>query len=158
MIDMATSNPGHRSYREHLPELETAVTNPGRLGVELYSIGLIDREAKERASLVSASQLERSRELLGTLETKIELEKKNFDKFLSILHRDPTMQDIWERLTTTRGSWDNSNLADFLYKSECNFLIDKYKDTLQATSISNETCQSGEHLYNITQHFVCYCN
>ena len=106
MIEMATSSPGHHSYREHLPELETAVTNPGRLAVELYSIGLIDREANERASLVSASQLERSRELLGTLETKIELEEKNFDKFLSIIHRDPTMQDIWERLKVTKGSWD----------------------------------------------------
>ena len=73
--------------------------------MELYSIGLIDREAKERASLGAASQLERSRELLGTLETKIELEEKNFDKFLSIIHRDPTMQDTWEKLRATRGIW-----------------------------------------------------
>ena len=109
---MATINPGHCSYREHLPELETAVTNPGRLAVELYSIRLLDREAKERASLVSASQLERSRELLGTLETKIELEEKNFDKFLSILHRDPTMQDIWERLRTTR---DKIMIGEYRY-------------------------------------------
>ena len=60
---MATSRsrPGHHSFRRHLSELELAVTDPGRLAVELYSIGLIDRVARQRASLGSVVSVERSR-------------------------------------------------------------------------------------------------
>ena len=97
------SRPGHHSFRRHLSELELAVTDPGRLAVELYSIGLIDRVARQRASLGSVVSVERSRELLLSLESKIEQDEGNFDKFLSILDRNPTMEDICEKLRATRG-------------------------------------------------------
>ena len=48
-------------------------------GAVVYSIGLIG------ASLGSVVSVERSRELLQTLESKIEEDEGNLDKFLSIL-------------------------------------------------------------------------
>ena len=51
------------------------VTDPGGLAVELYSNGLIDRVARERASLATVAPLERSRELLQKLENRIESEE-----------------------------------------------------------------------------------
>ena len=78
------SRPSHHSFRGHLSELELAVTDPGRLAVALYSIGLVDRVARQRASLGSVVSVERSRELLQTLESKIEQDEGNFGKFLSI--------------------------------------------------------------------------
>ena len=101
---MATSRPGFLSFLTHLKELESAVTDPGGLAVQLYSIGLIDRVSRQRASLASVTTLERSRELLQKLEDKIEADDAVFDKFLSILKRDPTMEDLWEKLSAERGS------------------------------------------------------
>ena len=97
------SRPSHPSFRRHLSELELAVTDPGRLAVELYSIGLVDRVARQRASVGSVVSVERSRELLQTLESKIEQNEGNFDKFLSILDRNPTMKDVCEKMRATRG-------------------------------------------------------
>ena len=97
------SRPGYDSFLKHLKELESAVTDPGGLAVELYSNGLIDRVAKERASLMALAPIERSRELLQKLEDKIESHEAAFEKFLSILVRDPTFEDICMKLRATRG-------------------------------------------------------
>ena len=72
--------------------------------MELYSIGLIDRVTKQRASLPSVTQLERSRDLLQTLEDKIEFSEAAFHKFLSILDHNPTMEDVCKRLRASRGN------------------------------------------------------
>ena len=98
------SRPGYGSFLKHLKELESAVTDPGGLAVELYSNGLIDRVTRQRASLVSVTQLERSRELLQKLEDKIESEEAAFEKFLSILVRNPTFEDVCTKLRATRGN------------------------------------------------------
>ena len=96
--------PGYHSFRKHLKELESVVTDPGGLAVQLYSIGLIDRVAKQRASLPSVTQLERSRDLLQKLEDKIEFSEAAFDEFLSILDHDPTMEDVCKILRASRGN------------------------------------------------------
>ena len=96
------SRPGYRSFLKHLKELESAITDPG-LAVELYSNGLIDKVARERASLATVAPLERSRELLQKLENRIESDEAAFDRFLSILARDPTMEDVCEKLRANKG-------------------------------------------------------
>ena len=102
----------HRSIRTHLKALETAITDPGGLATSLYQEGLIDRLAWQRAEIASAAVLERSRELLQKVMIKIENDEAAFDKFLSILSEDPSMEDICRRLRTTRGTykvgWGNS--------------------------------------------------
>ena len=98
------SRPGYLSFLKHLKELESAVTDPGGLAVELYSNGLIDKVAKERASLISLAPVERSRELLQKLEDRIESQEAVFEKFLSILVGDPTFEDICTKLRATRGN------------------------------------------------------
>ena len=103
---MATSTPphtGHRAFLEHIQELESAVTDPGGLAVQLYAKGLIDQVTRQRASLTSVTQLERSRELLEKLEQKIKSDEAIFDIFLSILAPNPTMEDICTKLRATRG-------------------------------------------------------
>ena len=103
---MATSTPplpGHRALLKHLKELESAVIDPGGLAMELYSNRLIDKVTRQKASLLHVTQLERSRELLQKLADKIESNEAIFDKFLSILTRDQTMEDICTKLRATRG-------------------------------------------------------
>ena len=101
---MAIQRRSHRSFLKHLNGLETAVTDPGGLAISLYQEGLIDRLAWQRAdNTLSLAVLERSRELLQKVEVKIENEEAAFDKFLSILSKDPSMKDICERLRATRG-------------------------------------------------------
>ena len=72
--------------------------------MELYSKGLIDLVAKERASLMALAPIERSRELLQKLEDKIKSQEDAFEKFLSILVRYPTFEDICTKLRDTRGN------------------------------------------------------
>ena len=103
MATMSRSGPGHRSFLRHLKELESAVMDPGGLAVQLYSRGLIDKTTRLRASLPSLTRLECSRELLEKLEDRIESNEAAFDELLSILARDPPMEDICETLKATRG-------------------------------------------------------
>ena len=103
---MATSKrprPCHRAFLEHIEELELAVADPGGLAVQLYSKGLIDQVTRQRASLTSVTQLERTRELLQKLEDKIKSDDAIFNIFLSILAPNPTMEDICTKLRATRG-------------------------------------------------------
>ena len=104
-ITMAVRHRSHRSFLSHLKALETAITDPGGLATSLYQEGLIDRLAWQRAdNTPSLAVLERSRELLQKVEVKIEQEDATFDTFLSILSRDPSMEDICRQLKATRGS------------------------------------------------------
>ena len=98
------SRPGYLSFLKYLKEMESAVTDPGGLAVQLYSNGLIDRVTRQRASLTSVTQLECSRELLQKLEDKIESEEAAFEKFLSMLVQDPTFDDVSAKLRATRGN------------------------------------------------------
>ena len=103
---MAVRHRSHRSLLSHLKALETAVTDPGGLATSLYQEGLIDRLAWQRAdNTPSLAVLERSRELLQKVEVKIEKEQAAFDTFISILSRDPSMEDICRQLKTTRGNY-----------------------------------------------------
>ena len=104
MTGTSSSRPGYGSFLKHLKELESAVTDPGGLAVQLYSKGLIDQVTRQRASLTSVTQLERSRGLLQKMEDKIKSDEAIFDIFLFILARDPTMEDICTKLRVTRGS------------------------------------------------------
>ena len=97
-------SPGYRSFLKHLKELESAVTDPGGLAVQLYSNGLIDKVAKERASIIALAPTERSRELLQKLDDKIKSQEEAFEQFLSILVREPTFEDICTKLRATRGN------------------------------------------------------
>ena len=98
------SRPGYLSFLKHLKELESAVADPGGLAVELYSNGLIDKVAKERASIIALAPIERSRELLQKLEDKIKSQQAAFNKFLSILVQDPPFEDVCTKLSATRGN------------------------------------------------------
>ena len=71
--------------------------------MELYSNGLIDKVARESASLATVAPLERNRELLQKLENRIESDEAAFDTFLSVLARDPTMEDIHTNLRAAKG-------------------------------------------------------
>ena len=94
-----------RSFRKHLKALETAITDPGGLATSLYHEGLIDRLAWQRAdNTPSLAVQERTRELLQKMEVKMETNKEAFDIFLSILSKDPSMEDMCGMLKATRGT------------------------------------------------------
>ena len=84
----------HRSIHTHLKALETAITDPGGVATSLYQEGLINNLAWQRADIASAAVPERSRELLQKVMVKIKNDEAAFDKFLSILSEDPSMEDI----------------------------------------------------------------
>ena len=96
----------HRSIRTHLKTLETAITDPGGLATSLYQEGLIDNLAWQRAEIASAAVPERSRELLQKVMVKIGNDEAAFDKFVSILRKDPSMEDLSRIiLETTPGTY-----------------------------------------------------
>ena len=104
MVSTQHSSNDYRAFVQHMAPLRTAITDPGGLALELYSEGLIDMLARQKINTPSLPQLERSQELVEKLEVKIAENEKAFDTFLSILDRDPTMEDICRELRATRGN------------------------------------------------------
>ena len=100
---MAVQSASHRAFLKHLKALESTTTDPGHLATQLRAENLIDQLAQERAQLLTLAPLERSRELLHKLEGKIQTDEGAFDKFLSIMDRDPTMEEICGKLKDTKG-------------------------------------------------------
>lgn len=96
-------NPGHEAFLVHLDTLRTAVTDPGGLATALYSQGLIDRLVYQRANLTTLTTLERSQELLSALDGKIAASKAAFDTFLSVISRNPVLEDLCALLSESRG-------------------------------------------------------
>ena len=103
MATPGSSNPGHEAFLVHLDTLRTAVTDPGGLATALYSRGLIDRLAYQRANLTTLTTLERSQELLSALDGKIAASEAAFDTFLSLISRNPVMEDMCAVLSESRG-------------------------------------------------------
>ena len=94
---------GYRAFLTHLDALRTAITDPGHLATQLYSEGLITQLAHQRASLATLAPLERSNELLTTLDGRLATDEGAFDKFLSVLSSDPVMEEMYRKLRETRG-------------------------------------------------------
>ena len=103
MATPGSSNPGHEAFLVHLDTLRAAVTDPGGLATALYSRGLIDRLAYQRANLTTLTMLERSQELLSALDGKIAASEAAFDTFLSLISRNPVMEDMCAVLAESRG-------------------------------------------------------
>ena len=106
MATPGSSNPGHEAFLVHLDTLRTAVTDPGGLATALYSRGLIDRLAYQRANLTTLTTLttlERSQELLSALDGKIAASEAAFDTFLSLISGNPVMEDMCAVLSESRG-------------------------------------------------------
>ncbi|CAI8016133.1 hypothetical protein GBAR_LOCUS9920 [Geodia barretti] len=102
MATPGSSNPGHEAFLVHLDTLRAAVTDPGGLATALYSRGLIDRLAYQRANLTTLTMLERSQELLSALDGKIAASEAAFDTFLSLISRNPVMEDMCAVLSESR--------------------------------------------------------
>ena len=102
---MATSqqSASYRAFIAHLDALRTAITDPAHLATQLYSAGLITQLAHQRAGLTTLASLERSNELLTTLDGRLATDEGAFDKFLSVLSSDPVMEEMCRKLRDTKG-------------------------------------------------------
>lgn len=113
-----SGNPAHGAFIIHLDALKTAVTDPGGLATALYSRGLIDRLAFQRARLTSLAPLEQSQELLSALDGKIAASEAAFDEFLELISTNPVMEDICSLLCETRGKMEKKpDLPTLTYQS-----------------------------------------
>ena len=103
MASPQRESPGYRAFLAHLDALNVAITGPGHLATQLFSAGLINQLAHERAGLATLAPLERSNELLTALGGRLATDEGAFDKFLSILGSDPVMEDMYRKLRDTKG-------------------------------------------------------
>ena len=94
---------GYRAFLTHLDALRTAITEPGHLATQLYSAGLISQLAHQNANLDTVAPLNRSGQLLTTLDGRLATDEGAFDKFLSVLSSDPVMEDMYRKLRDTKG-------------------------------------------------------
>ena len=94
---------GYRAFFTNLDALRTAITDPGYLATQLYSAGLINQLAHQRAGLATLAPLERSNELLTALDGRLATDEGAFDKFLLLLSSDPVMEDMYRKLRDSKG-------------------------------------------------------
>ncbi|CAI8010857.1 hypothetical protein GBAR_LOCUS7102, partial [Geodia barretti] len=113
---MSTTNP-KKALTAHYVAFLRSITDPGRLATALYSEGLIGPVVRNKAKLVTVTELERSQELLSVVWQKVAINEDAFYKLFKVISQDPTMEELCSLLKKTMGG-PNVSLP-----TDCNTLV-----------------------------------
>ena len=84
--------PEVRVLRQHFAKLCQGIQNPLKLGVQLYSNGVITDTVLTR--IRSASGTEKGLVLLGAVRDQFAIEPGKFEAFLSLLSEEPNLSSL----------------------------------------------------------------
>ena len=91
-------NPGHETFRKHSADLLTVIQDPEVLAWELYSESVVSSAVVEFANNMTHERGARTSKLLMAVGSRIEVDQKAFDLFLSVLAKRPSMSDVCGRM------------------------------------------------------------
>ena len=98
----------YRSFRSHYAVLfESISSNPSTttLAARLLSVsaGLLSRDTRKKIAGRGLTDSEKVSEILDTIETSINLEPQNFQKFVVELEKDSSLRELCSKLRSTCG-------------------------------------------------------
>ena len=96
-------NPAYESFRKHSADLLTAIQDPEVLAWELYSESVVSSAVVEFASNLMHERGARTSKLLMAVGSRIEVNPRTFDVFLSVLTKRPSMSDLCRRMKDMYG-------------------------------------------------------
>ena len=86
-------SPESAAIKKNYPLLFNRLYEPSELVIKLYASDVITKGAREEFT-ANRSPIEKKHTLLDELERSIELQPKNFDKFLEALQSDPALTEL----------------------------------------------------------------
>ena len=95
---MATSTGAKEIFLKYFGDLLTAIPHPELLACDLYSQKIITPEERDAVAHTNRTKKERTYNLLATMVSRIEVDPRAFDVFLSVLDKQPSMSDLLGRM------------------------------------------------------------
>ena len=96
-------NPACEVFQKHSADLLTVIQDPEVLAWELYAENIISPKVRDAASFMMHERGARTSNLLAAVESRIAVDPRAFDVFLSVLAKRPSMGDLCARMKNTRG-------------------------------------------------------
>ena len=91
-------NPGYEAFRKHSADLLTVIQDPEVLAWELYAENVISPAVRNVVNNTMHERGERTSKLLAAVDSRIAVDPRVFDVFLSILAKRPPMSDLCSRM------------------------------------------------------------
>ena len=91
-------NPACETFRKHSADLFTVIQDPEVLAWELYAENIISTAVRDAAAYVMHEKGMRTWNLLAAVESQIKVDPGTFNKFLSVLAKQPLMSDLCKRM------------------------------------------------------------
>ena len=91
-------NPAYETFRKHSADLLTVIQDPGVLAWELYAENVISPAVRDTVNNTMHERGERTSRLLAAVDSRIAVDPRVFDVFLSILDKRPPMSDLCSRM------------------------------------------------------------
>ena len=101
--DREDFNPACEVFQKHSADLLTVIQDPEVLAWELYAENIISPKVRDAASFMMYERGARTSNLLAAVESRIAVDPRAFDVFLSVLAKRPSMGDFCARMKNTRG-------------------------------------------------------
>ena len=96
-------NPAYETFRKHSADLLTVIQDPEVLAWELYAENVISPAVRDAVNNTMHERGERTSRLLAAVDSRIAVDPRVFDVFLSILAKRPSISDLCRRMKDTYG-------------------------------------------------------
>ena len=88
------------AFRKCSADLVREIQDPDLLAWELYSNDVISETVMDKVSMVGLSTVQRKTRLLNAVRVQIATDPTKFQNLLKVLRRQPSLQDVAEKLKT----------------------------------------------------------
>ena len=89
----------YQAFQSSFAVLSDGISDPGWLAIQLFSRGMISRNARQEAELVAISASVRTRKLLSAVEDQIVTSPTSkFRNFLGTLYGEPSLEHLARKL------------------------------------------------------------
>ena len=101
--DSASASPECRALRCHFASLATAISDPLKLSMELYSKEIIEDVTMEEVDLPTNTVSKKNRVLLSAVMRRVEARPQRFHRFVDLLTNsgDDSLRELGGKLETT---------------------------------------------------------
>ena len=94
-------NPAYEAFRKHSADLLMVIQDPEVLAWELYAENVISPAVRDAVNNTMHERGERTSKLLAAVDSRIAVDPRVFDVFLSILAKRSPMSDLCCRMKET---------------------------------------------------------
>ena len=103
-------NPAYETFRKHSADLLTVIQDPEVLAWELYSENIVSAAVRDAANNTMHERGKRTSDLLAAVDSRIVVDPRAFNVFLSVLAKRSPMSDLCGRMKDTYGKSKREHL------------------------------------------------